>query len=113
MRLPEDLNIRFWQEVRQLEEGKKMPYISTFEQMAIRKGQEEGRQEGKQEGMQQEVLRLLTQILIIKFKEIPSNIIERLENITDTEVLELLHSHAVLCDSIEDFEKIMNDIDKK
>jgi|WetSurMetagenome_2_1015567.scaffolds.fasta_scaffold454811_2 hypothetical protein len=86
-----------------------MPYISTFEQMAIKKGQEEGRQEG----MQQEVLRLLIQILIIKFKEIPKNIIERLENITDTEVLELLHSHAVLCDSIEDFKKIMNDIDKK
>jgi hypothetical protein len=86
-----------------------MPYISTFEQMAIKKGQEEGRQEG----MQQEVLRLLMQILIIKFKEIPKNIIERLENITDTEVLELLHSHAILCNSIEDFEKIMNDIDKK
>ncbi|MDQ1327040.1 MAG: hypothetical protein QG641_320, partial [Candidatus Poribacteria bacterium] len=102
MRLPEDLNISFWREVRQLEEGKSMPYLSSFEQMAIKRGMEEGKQ--------QEVLCLLIQILNIKFKEIPRNIIEKLEKITDTYVLEILHSHAVLCDSIEDFEKKTNDI---
>jgi len=63
--------------------------------------------------MQQEVLRLLIQILNIKFKEISTNIIKKLENITDTYILEILHSHAVLCNSIEDFEKKMNDIVSK
>jgi predicted transposase YdaD len=82
-----------------------MPYISTFEQMAMKKGMEEGKQQGIQEGMQQEVLRLLVQILNIKFKEISESIIKQLENINDKYVLELLHSHAILCNSIEDFEK--------
>jgi flagellar biosynthesis/type III secretory pathway protein FliH len=94
-----------------------MPYISTFEQMAMKKGMEEGKQqgiqEGRQEGMQQEVLRLLVQILNIKFKEISESIIKQLENINDKYVLELLHSHAILCNSIEDFEKKMNDIVSK
>jgi hypothetical protein len=78
-----------------------MPYLSSFERTAIK------------EGMQQEVQRLLTQILNIKFKKIPDNLMEKINNITDINTLEMLHYQAVLCNSIEDFENNLDSIVSK
>ena len=83
-----------------------MPYLSSFERIAIKKGIEQG----IEQGMQQEVQRLLLQILKIKFETISVNLIERVNSIADTDTLEMLHHHAVLCNSIEDFESKLNSV---
>jgi len=105
MRLPDDMNIIFWQEIQQYEEGKRMPYLSSFERMAIKRGLEQG--------MQQEVQRLLFQILKIKFETVHKNLIDKVNSITDTDILEMLHHYAVLCNSIADFESKPNDVVSK
>jgi hypothetical protein len=53
MRLPRDLEQRIKQAIYDIEEGKKVPYITTLERMAIEDGRREGRRTGKQEGLQQ------------------------------------------------------------
>jgi len=40
----------------------------------------------------------------------PYNLIKKINSITDTDTLEMLHHHAVLCNSIEDFESNLNNI---
>lgn len=82
-----------------------MPYVLSIERIALK--------EGIQQGMQKEVQRLLIQILNIKFDKIPDNLMEKINSITDTDTLEMLHHHAVLCDSIEDFESYLNNIVKE
>jgi len=47
MRLPEELEDCFWQELEQYEEEKAMPYVTSVERIGIRKGRQEGRQEGQ------------------------------------------------------------------
>ena len=42
MRLPEELERSFWQEVTQYEEEKKMPYVTTGERIGLQKGLLEG-----------------------------------------------------------------------
>ena len=63
--------------------------------------------------MQQEVRRLLLQILKIKFETISVSLIDRVNSIADTDTLEMLHHHAVLCNSIEDFESKLNNVVSK
>ncbi|MDQ1327143.1 MAG: hypothetical protein QG641_423, partial [Candidatus Poribacteria bacterium] len=101
MYLPEELNKSFWQEIHEYEEENLMPYVLSIERTAL------------QEGMQQEVRRLLLQILKIKFETISVNLIERVNSIADTDTLEILHHHAVLCNSIEDFESKLNNVVSK
>ena len=42
MRLPEELERSFWQEVTQYEEEKKMPYVTIGERIGLQKGLQQG-----------------------------------------------------------------------
>ena len=42
LKLPEDLEISFWDEVTEYEENKKMPYVTSVERRGIQKGIQEG-----------------------------------------------------------------------
>ncbi|KYC35508.1 hypothetical protein WA1_06690 [Scytonema hofmannii PCC 7110] len=46
MSLPEELEQEFWQEFRNFEESKSMPYITSIERLGIQKGKQEGLLEG-------------------------------------------------------------------
>ena len=83
-----------------------MPYVLSIKRMALKEGYEQG----MQQGMQQEIQRLLLQTLNIKFEKIPKSVVKKINSITDNETLEMLHRHAVLCNSIEDFENKLNAI---
>ena len=50
MSLPLELEQEFWQELNQYEEERKMPYVTSVEQIGIEKGRTLGRQEGIEEG---------------------------------------------------------------
>ncbi|MEH1902320.1 MAG: hypothetical protein V7L04_13105 [Nostoc sp.] len=52
MKLPEELENSFWQEVTQYEEEKKIPYITSVERRAIQQGIELGKREGLFEGIE-------------------------------------------------------------
>jgi predicted transposase YdaD len=51
MTLPEELEQEFWQEIRQLEEERSMPYITSVQRIGRQEGIQEGRQEGRQAGL--------------------------------------------------------------
>jgi len=53
MRLPEELEDRFWQELEQYEEEKTMPYVTSVERIGMKKGMQQGLQQGMQKGMQE------------------------------------------------------------
>jgi hypothetical protein len=102
MYLPDELNKSFWQEIYKYEEVNLMPYVLSIERIALK--------EGIEQGMQQEGQRLLIQTLNIKFEAIPVSLIDKINSISNTETLEMLHRHAVLCSSLEDFKKKLNSL---
>ena len=53
MTLPEHLKQQLWQNIGNLEQEKKMAYVSSFERSAIEKGMQAGMQAGVQRGMEQ------------------------------------------------------------
>ena len=105
MQLPQDLEEQLRQEVYQLEAGKAMPYISSFERLAKEeghqkgllegreKGLQEGRQEGRQEGLQQahqSALRILSHILEHRFGEVPQPLAAQLANLSTAQLEDLV-----------------------
>lgn len=90
MRLPEDLETLFKQQVEQLEEEKHMAYVTSIERIA--------RKEGRQEGS----VRLLVRLLAHRFGEIPEAVEDRLERLP-FEQLEALIESAMTVSSLNDF----------
>ena len=64
---------------------------------------EEGIKEGIQEGIQQS----LFDALETKFGTIPAKLTETINDIANTEIIRILHRHAIKCNSIEEFENKM------
>ena len=52
VQLPEELEVQFQDEIYQFEEEQKMPYVSSVERMALKKGRIEGRVEGLMESIE-------------------------------------------------------------
>lgn len=52
MRLPDELETVFWEEIKHYEEDKQMPYVTSVEKIGIKKGMQKGMQQGMQQGMQ-------------------------------------------------------------
>jgi hypothetical protein len=116
MRLPEELDNIFWQEIAIYEEDKKMPYITSVERIGIKKGLEQGLHQGLEQGLEQGLHQGLQQgiaknakesvieILGLRFGYAPASIKERIDEIKDVSVLKKLHRRAVTEASIEDFE---------
>jgi flagellar biosynthesis/type III secretory pathway protein FliH len=59
IRLPEVLERQFLESVYQLEESKKMPYVTSAERFGIEKGIQQGMQQGMQQGEATIMLRLM------------------------------------------------------
>jgi len=62
---------------------------------------EEGREEGLKEGLKEAVIETLE----LKFKVIPKNIVNAINNIVKIDILREIHREAIKCESIEEFEE--------
>lgn len=87
MNLPEELEREFWQEVKQLQEEKRMPYMTSIERMARAKGLEEGKEQGIQEGMREGILAGIAICLRVKFGEESLEIMPEISQIQEGEKL--------------------------
>ncbi|MBU1614835.1 hypothetical protein KJ693_05915 [bacterium] len=106
-----------WEEIKELEEVKKMPYITSVERIGMKKGREQGLQEGMQQGIQQgmqqgiqqglleEGREMILEALDERFKEIPSFISNAVNRIEDRDLLKSLLRCAVRCASLEEFNR--------
>lgn len=88
MRLPRELERGYWVEMREYEEEKRMPYVTTAERF------------GKEEGLQQGLLTVLE----VRFGAQANSIAPRLTALTSDELKELMKSTVTVA-SLEEFIK--------
>jgi hypothetical protein len=87
--LPEGLTLQFKDFVHQYEEAKKVRYVTSFERLAIL-------QQSRQD---------VTEVLNVRFQQVPNTLVERIQAINDSSLLSKLLKEAVLVESLERFEK--------
>jgi hypothetical protein len=95
MRLPERLEVDFWQEISRYEEEKKMPYISSVERIGIRKGIRQGLREAIEMG------------LSLKFGENGLGLMSAIQNLEDTERLELIKETIKTGGDLKEIERLL------
>ena len=92
MVLTEELARSFKTEIRSYEEAKKMRYVTSIERLA------------KQEGLQEGILHMgrdnLIEVLETRFGEVPTSIIDAVNNINDAAVLKKLLKQAISIPSL-------------
>ncbi len=99
VRLPEDVDDQVFVELANTEEEKQMSYITSFERYGMRKGMEKGVQEGRLTNAREAVIDALE----IRFGDVPDDIRNAVESITDLKACKKLHHDAIRADSIEVF----------
>ena len=121
--LPEDLDNRLQEEVAQFEKEQGMPYISSFERIARRKGLEQGLQEGLQQGLEQGLEQgrqegrqeawiersreALLAVLAARFGALPSVLTDAIMALADAAPLTALLPAAATAASLDEFERRM------
>ncbi len=95
--LPPKLEIEYTISVYQLEESKKMRYVSSIERIGIEKGKLQGMSQGRQEGEASLLIRQLTR----KFGELPQNYRERIVH-ADAETLLIWGERILEVEKLED-----------
>lgn len=110
MRLPEELENEFWQEIRHYEEVKRMPYITNIERKAIKRGFaqgiEEGIEKGIEKGTRQELYEGIELGLELKFGEEGLKLMPEIREITDIVVLKAIRSRIKPAKSLDDLRGI-------
>lgn len=103
MVLPTELEQQFLQTITTYEEEMKMPYVSSAERFGIEKGLKQGRQEGLEQGLEglKEAIR---DVLTVRFQELPTNLITKIDEIKDLTRLKELHRKALQVNTLMEFE---------
>jgi hypothetical protein len=81
MILPEGLKQAFWQELKAYEEERKVPYITSVEEIGFERGIQQGRQEGRQEESRSLIFLQLAQ----KFGELPPPLRDQISQLSLTQ----------------------------
>jgi len=79
LRLPEDLDREFREELIAFEEKTQMPYVTSVERIGIQKGLEQGRQEGRQEGRKEGEAAILLRLIALRFGPPTEEVCARIE----------------------------------
>ena len=94
LRLPEDLSLRFRNELDVIEKELNMPYVTSVERLA--------RQEGIQKGILQGAVDLLRQSLEVRFGEVPASLLEKIQQCQDVDVLRAIHKQVLTVGSLDE-----------
>jgi len=105
MTLPEHLSKELWQNIHELEQEKKMAYVSSFERFAteagMQAGMQAGRQEGRQEGRRVGEVIALQRLLSKRFGAIPTSHTAAIE-VADLSQIEAWFDRAITANSFAD-----------
>jgi hypothetical protein len=105
MALPDELQQEFKTELRRSREEGIMPFISRVEEMA----KEEGRLEGTQEGTKRTLREDILAILEVRFNAVPSEMVDALNGIEDSDTLRRLLRRAIAISSVAEFEQLVRE----
>jgi hypothetical protein len=106
MDLPQELEREFSQEIRQYEEEKKMPYVTSIERLGIEKGLEEGLKKGREEGEAIGLRKGIALAVKIKFGAAASSLLPLVDKVSDLTVLRTLHDAIPDAATMEDLRKL-------
>ncbi len=81
IRLPEELDQKLEIEIEEIAEGKRMPYVTSWERIAEKRGRKEGRKEGKKIG-EKELLDTILRQLKRKIGKLDNDVKLRLEKLS-------------------------------
>ncbi len=95
MTLPESIESEFKQEIRNFEEDLQMPYVTSVERLA------------RQEGVLQQKREDVIEVLEVRFEELPNELIQKINQIEDLELLKTLHRQAITIGSLDDFQGLL------
>jgi hypothetical protein len=84
--LPRELEARLLRDLEQVEEVRRMPYVTNAERIGLEKGLEQGRQEGLREGL----LLGIEQMLRLKFGAAGSALVPEIRQIADLAVIRVI-----------------------
>ncbi len=100
--LPKELDKQFLKELRQIEEEKKMPYVTSVEKIGIEKG--------IRLGSIKEAREMVIEALKARFKTVPQDIETIVRKIEVKESLKKLLHGAILSDSLETFRQQLHNL---
>jgi hypothetical protein len=118
MELPADLDRQFWRTIKQLEEERKMPFVSSaarFEREegfnegkkeGFKEGQKEGFKEGQKEGQREVLLEALEVALELKFGADGLSLLPQLQQQPDPAVLRTVHQALRTAASVDDLRRL-------
>ena len=95
MRLPEDLHRKLFFE-QQARKEKVMEFTTYAERVGEKKGIKKGKLKGKAESV--------IQLLEMRFKQVPEDIVTKVSKLTNAALLNRLFEAAFQCDSLKEFE---------
>ena len=125
--LPPELETEFFLDLQKIEEENKMEFITSVERIGIEKGViigvekgvgigiekgfekgvgigiEKGFEKGLEQGMLQSLRSALLEVLSIRFEERSTKVIEIVEQITDTKLLQQLYRQTLQCKDLNEF----------
>ncbi|MDI6794696.1 MAG: hypothetical protein QME81_17825 [bacterium] len=90
-----------WEEIKELEEVKSMPYVTSVERI--------GRKIGREEGLLEDRREMILEALDERFGEIPFFVSEAVNRIEDRDVLKSLLRCAVRSASLEEFREALTE----
>jgi hypothetical protein len=107
MDLPAREDILFWNEVREIEEEKNMPYVTSVERLGWARGHEEGKAEGKAEGKREALTLALEMALEAKFGAAGLALMSEINRHQDVQVLEKLLRAVKRAKTVETLRKLL------
>jgi flagellar biosynthesis/type III secretory pathway protein FliH len=105
--LPEAAEQEFNKEIQDFEEENQMPYITSVERLARQEGLSQGIAEGISQGISQGIIQKgredVIEVLEVRFQEVPTEVIQRVNEIEDPALLKTLLREAIALESVEQF----------
>jgi hypothetical protein len=112
--LPENLAIVFKDNVNDLMEEKKMPYVTSIERLAKKEGEKigekRGEARGEARGIQKGYREAILELLKSRFNETPEDISAEISRVENPQELKALFQEAIGCENLEDFRRALSDV---
>jgi predicted transposase YdaD len=101
LRLPEDLELEFREELIAFEEETQMPYVTSVERIGIQKGLQQGLEQGRQEGRKEGEAAILLRLIALKFGSPTEEVRARIEE-ADADTLLDWSTRILTADRVDD-----------
>ena len=120
--LPKDLEISFRDDVVNLMEEKKMPYVTSIERLAaknalkkhikkgVRRAASVGEKRGEKRGVQESYRETIIEVLKSRFHETPEDVSLEVSLVEDPKTLKALFQKALTCEGLEAFRRTIFDM---